>query len=308
MKTISAVSATVGAPSMARLQGATPPAWLGRSRWSLLGDVLRGSRRRWDRARQLGGLLLGFLRPSRVRLRLERLRALGHLTSIPTTSQILIAGRDQIILSASTETKMFYASQGIPWIFHNVRRFLSGPATVLDPVGLFSPRDTIIHHVLQTFHRHAIYDLVLLRAFPDGLEEMQRQADAMASGVHPHQRALASLIEDGSYHARLPGDVRAFRADPHEASRPLPAGLVGDPALMLAMDQFKDVRGFTDYAARLPVGPLDVLGAAAALVWNATLGALLPALRIGAARTRRIRIDCCDPDLVARYGLAGTTP
>jgi len=286
---------------MARLQGATPPAWLGRSRWSLLGDVLRGSRRRWERARQLAGLLLAFLRPSRVRDRLERLRALGHLTAIPTTSQILIAGRDQIVISASAETKMFYESQGIPWIFHNVRRFLSGPATVLDPVGLFSPRDTIIHHVLQTFHRHAVYDLVLLRAFPDGLDEMERQAAEMAAGTHPHQRALGSLIEDGSYHARLPGDVRAFRADPLAPTRPVPPGLVSDPVLMLAMDQFKDVRGFTDYAARLDVGPLDVLGAAAALVWNATAGALWSGLRVVAGR---IRIDCCDPELVARYGLA----
>jgi len=293
-------TATAEAPSMARLQGATPPAWLGRSRWSLLRDVLRGSRRRWERARQLAGLLLAFLRPARVRDRLERLRALGHLTSIPTTSQILIAGRDQIVISASAETRMFYESQGIPWIFHNVRRFLSGPATVLDPVGLFSPRDTIIHHVLQTFHRHAVYDLVLLRAFPDGLDEMERQAAEMAAGTHPHQRALASLIEDGSYHARLPGDVRAFRADPLAPARPVPPGLVDDPVLMLAMDQFKDVRGFTDYAARLDVGPLDVLAAAAALLWNATAGALWSRLRVVAGR---IRIDCCDPELVARYGL-----
>jgi len=296
---------------MASLQGATPPAWLGRSRWSLLGDVLRGSRRRWERARQLGGLLLAFLRPSRVRDRLERLRALGHLTAIPTISQILIAGRDQIIISASAETKMFYESQGIPWIFHNVRRFLSGPATVLDPVGLFSPRDTIIHHVLQTFHRHAVYDLVLLRAFPDGLDEMERQAAEIAAGTHPHQRALASLIEDGSYHARLPGDVRAFRADPLAPARALPAGLVDDPVLMLAMDQFKDVRGFTDYASRLRVGPFDVLSAAAALVWNGTVGALWSGLRVGAgrgSRNRQIRIDCCDPELVARYGLSSPSP
>jgi hypothetical protein len=277
----------------------------------LLGDVLRGSRRRWDRARQLGGLLLAFLRPSRVRDRLERLRALGHLTAIPTVSQILIAGRDQIIISASAETKMFYESQGIPWIFHNVRRFLSGPATVLDPVGLFSPRDTIIHHVLQTFHRHAVYDLVLLRAFPDGLDEMERQAAEMAAGTHPHQRALASLIEDGSYHARLPQDIRAFRTDPLAPARALPAGLVDEPVLMLAMDQFKDVRGFTDYASRLDVGPFDVLSAAAALVWNGTLGALWSGLRVGPGRNNRIRqiqIDCCDPELVARYGLSAPSP
>jgi hypothetical protein len=287
----------MGMTSMAELQRATPPAWLGRPRLGLLADVLRGSRRRWERTRQLVGLVLGMLAPNRVRRRLERLRALGHLSSIPTTAQILVAARDQIILSASAETKLFYASQGIPWVFHNLRRFISGPATMLDPAGFFSPRDTIIHHVLQTFHRHPVYDLVLLCGFSDGLDEMERQAAQVQAGTHPHQRALASLIEDGSYHARLVGEIRAFRADPLGRPRPIPAGLVDDPVLMLAMDQFKDVRGFTDYAARLPVGPLDALGAWLAVGWNATLGAVLH-LRLGAGR---VRVESCDPELVARH-------
>jgi hypothetical protein len=288
--------------SMAELQSATPPAWLGRQRLGLLADVVRGSRRRWERTRQLVGLLRGMLGPGLVRRRLERLRALGHVTSIPTTSQILVAARDQIILSASAETKLFYASQGIPWVFHNLRRFISGPATMLDPAGFFSPRDTIIHHVLQTFHRHPVYDLVLLRGFPDGLDEMDRQAAQLQAGTHQHQRALASLIEDGSYHQRLVDEIRAFRADPLAPARPIPAGLVDDPVLMLAMDQFKDVRGFTDYAARLPVGPFGALGAWLGVGWNATLGAALH-LKLGAGR---VRVACCDPDLAARH-LGGST-
>ena len=290
--------------SMAELQSATPPRWLGRSRWALLADVLGGSRRKGERLRQFLGLLGALLRPGRVRARLERLRDLGHLSALPTTSQILVAARDQIILSASAETKLFYASQGIPWVFHNLRRFLSGPATVMDPAGFFSPRDTIIHHVLQTFHRHPVYDLVLLRGFPDGLDEMARQADQLLAGTHPHQRALASLIEDGSYHARLPSEISAFRADPLAPARPIPEGLVDDPVLMLAMDQFKDVRGFTDYAARLKVGPLNALGAWLGVAWNGTVGAALPALRVGRAT---IRVDGCDPELVARHhGVAPT--
>lgn len=288
--------------SMAELQRATPPAWLGRSRLGLLADVVRGSRGQWERTRQLAGLVLGMLAPGRVRPRLERLRALGHVSSIPTTAQILVAARDQIILSASAETKLFYASQGIPWVFHNLRRFISGPATMLDPAGFFSPRDTIIHHVLQTFHRHPVYDLVLLRGFSDGLDEMERQALQLQVGTHPHQRALASLIEDGSYHPRLVDEIRAFRAAPLAPARPVPAGLVDDPRLMLAMDQFKDVRGFTDYAARLPVGPLDALGAWLAVGWNATLGAVLH-LKLAAGR---VRVECCDRDLVVRHlGVAG---
>jgi len=285
--------------NMAELQSATPPTWLGRSRLSLLRDVLVGSRIRWERARQLLGLLGAYLRPSRLRQRLERLRELGHIREVPSAAQILVAARDQIMLSASEETKLFYRSQGIPWVFHNVRRFLSGPATVLDPAGFFSPRDTIIHHVLQTFHRHPVYDLVLLRGFPDGLEEAERQAVEIRAGSHPHQRALASLIEDGSYHARLVDEVRAFRADPFVAPRPIPAGLVDDPALMVAMDQFKDVRGFTDYASRLRVGVGAAVAAWLGVAWNETLGGLLH-LKLG---PRQIRVDCCDPEIVARHSI-----
>jgi hypothetical protein len=291
------MNAGVPVSTMAEAQNATPPAWRGRSRLALLRDVLGGSGERWERTRQLGGLLLAFLRRGQLRRRLQRLRDLGHIRALPTIAQILVAARDQIILSASEETKLFYRSQGIPWLFHNFRRFLSGPATVLDPAGFFSPRDTIIHHVLQTFHRHPIYDLVLLRGFPDGLEEAERQAAQIRAGTHPHQRALASLIEDGSYHGRILDEVRAFRADPFVAPRPIPAGLVDDPLLMMGMDQFKDVRGFTDYAARLDVGAADALGAWLMVGWNETLGGLL---RVKGG-PQHVRVDCCDPEVVARY-------
>jgi hypothetical protein len=287
------------AESMAQLQHATPPRWQGRSRWALLADVLAGPRQAWDRLCQLVALIAGYLRPGLPRARLERLRALGHITDVPTTAQLLVAARDQMMLGASEETKLFYASQGIPWVFHNLRRFLSGPATMLDPVGLFSPRDAIIHHVLQTFHRHPVYDLVLLRAFPGGVEEMERQAEQIRAGTHPHQRALASLIEDGSYHARLVDDVRAFRADPFVAPRPIPPGLVADDNLMLAMDQFKDLRGFTSYAARLPARASGVLGAWLGVAWNETLGGPL-GMKLG---PRQVRVECCDPEIVARHQL-----
>jgi hypothetical protein len=285
--------------SMAEIQGATPPAWRGRPWWSLLADVLGGwchRRQMKDRVGQLAGFVAALFRPRLVRARLERLRALGHVEAVPNTAQLLLAARDQMMLGASEETKLFYRSQGIPWVFHNLRRFLSGPATMLDPIGLFSPRDALVHHVLQTFHRHPVYDLVLLRGFPDGLEQMERQAEQMRAGTHPHQRALASLIEDGSYHARLVGDVRAFRADPSIPARPLPAGLVDDPDLMLAMDQFKDLRGFTNYAARLHASMPAAVGAWLLVAWNETLGA---ALRVKLGRGR-LRVECCDPDVVAR--------
>ncbi len=282
---------------MAEVQGATPPSWIGRSWWRLLADVVGGWRQNGTKLLQLSSLLAAFLRPSLVRRRLERLRGLGHIDAIPSWSQLLVAGRDQIMVSASEETKIFYRAQGIPWIFHNVRRFLAGPATMLDPVGLFLPRDAIVNHVLQTFHRHPVYDLVLLRAHEQGMEEMARQADQIVAGTHPHQRALASLIEDGSYHARLPGEIAAIRADPHIEARAIPVGLVDDAHMMLAMDQFKDIRGFTSYAARLNVSAGDAIRAWLFVAFDETLGSLIR-VKLG---PRKIELDACDPEIVARH-------
>jgi hypothetical protein len=202
-----------------------------------------------------------------------------------------------MIGSAAAETKLFYRSQGIPWVFHNFRRFVSGPATMLDPIGLFSPRDAVVQHVLQTFHRHPLYDLVLLRAHDDGVEAMAAQARQIVEGTHPHQRALASLIEDGAYHTRLPRDIAAFQADPLEPARPIPVGLVNDADLMLAMDQFKDIRGFARYAGRLRVGIGGAIAAWLAAGFDETIGELI-GRKLG---PRRIRIEACDPDLVDRH-------
>jgi hypothetical protein len=282
---------------MAERQGATPPAWLGRPRWRLLADVVGNFRQNRDKAWQLLGLFGALLRPRVVRRRLERLRALGYVDTVPTVAQLLMAGRDQMIVGAAAETKIFYKSQGIPWIFHNLRRLLAGPATMLDPIGLFSPRDAIVEHVLQTFHRHPVYDLVLLRAHEGGVEEMARQADQLAAGKHPHQRALASLIEDGAYHARLPRDIAAFAADPNAPARPLPEGLVADPELMLAMDQFKDIGGFARYASRLRVGLPRAIAAWLLVGFDETMGALI-GVELG---PRRIDHAACDPELLARH-------
>src|SRR5215510_4077537 len=113
-------SAVAHGRSMAETQGATPPAWIGRSRWRLFRDVVGGLRQNWDKLRQLIALLLAYFRPELVRGRLERLRALGHVDATPTIAQLLVAGRDQMMVSAVEETRLFYRSQGIPWIFHNL--------------------------------------------------------------------------------------------------------------------------------------------------------------------------------------------
>jgi hypothetical protein len=283
--------------SMAEIQGATPPAWLARPRRRLLADVIGGVRQNWDKLVQLASLIAATFRPALVRRRLERLRQLGHIDEVPTIPQLLVAGHDQMIAGAAAETKLFYRSQGIPWVFHNLRRFVSGPATMLDPIGLFAPRDALIEHVLQTFHRHPIYDLVLLRAHDGGVEALEREARQVLDGTHPHQRALTSLIEDGSYHARLPADIATFEEATRAPARPIPPDLVDDPELMLAMDQFKDVAGFVRYASRLRVGFADGVRAWLAVGFDETLGALL---RVKLGR-RIVEHAACDPELVTRY-------
>jgi len=293
--------------SMATHQGALPPQWRGRSRWWLLKAVAGGWAQNRDKIVQLLSFFGALMRPRVVRQRLERLHRLGHIDEQPRVAQMLIAARDQMLLAAADETRLFYESQGIPWFFHNLRRFISGPATVIDPVGLFSHRDAIIHHVLQTFHRHPLYDLVLLRAHgrpneaaDSGPAHMLRQVEQLCAGIHPHQRALTSLIEDGGYHERLLRDVQAFVADPQMPARPLPAGLVPDAALMLGMDQFKDVRGFMRYAKRVRGRFSDVVLAWCQVLWNETVGRVLSA-RWGPGA---VDISACDADLVRKHQLS----
>src|SRR5262249_42442997 len=79
--------------TMAARQGAPPPAWLGRPRWRLLLDVLGGIRANVDKLVQLVGLLAAYVRPSVLRARFERLRALGHIDVVPTWAQAVLAGR-----------------------------------------------------------------------------------------------------------------------------------------------------------------------------------------------------------------------
>ena len=97
---------------------------------------------------------------------------------------------------------------------------------------------------------------------------MRTQLAQLETGTHVHQRSLDSLVEDGSYHDRLRRDVAEFIDNPWVQPRDIPDGLVQNAHLMLAMDQFKDIRGYTNYASRLQVGPLHVLQAFVHLIVN----------------------------------------
>src|SRR5687768_2880112 len=103
-----AAAATASGHGMAQTQGATPPPWLGRSRWRLLADAIGGARQNWDKLCQFVSLVVAYFRPALIRRRLQRLRALGHVDTEPTIAQLLVAGRDQMMVSAAEETRLFY--------------------------------------------------------------------------------------------------------------------------------------------------------------------------------------------------------
>ena len=66
---------------------------------------------------------------------------------------------------------------------------------------------------------------------------------------------------------------------------------------MLAMDQFKDIRGFVAYAARLRVGWATAIGAWLAAGFDETVGSWL-GIKLG---PRQVVLAACDPQLAARY-------
>jgi hypothetical protein len=249
----------------------TPPDWAGLNRTQLLRPLLGG----WvTKGRTFGTVLSSYGRRTQTQTRLERLRERGYIQDVPNHWQLLVAGQHMMLGVLSDETRIWYEQRGIAFTFHNFRRFVDHPASMIDPVGLFLDRDTIIHHVLQSTHRHPVYDMQLLAAHEGGLEELARRIARVNEGTDEAQAQLEVLVEDPEYHQRLQKQVTEFIASPLFRAPKCDIEHVTDPIMKLAMDQFRDVWGFTSYAARLDVGRRDVLHAAGEEVYKATAGRL----------------------------------
>lgn len=211
-----------------------PGAWAGKSR----------------RAMRTAGL---WVDRRELRRRLEQLQARGYIEQIPSAAQLGVGGLDMLRYFISPGARSYYETRGINFTFHQVLRFLDDPVSVIDPVGLLSERDTIVGHLLQVVHANPLYDVQLLEMFPDGVDELERQIEAMLAGTHPRQQTIGAIVEDPDYHRQLLDWLRAWRRDPDVPEMRRDSGEIQqDPDFILAEETFGTLPGFFWYANRLP--------------------------------------------------------
>jgi hypothetical protein len=230
------------------------------SSWQLLRSAVGGPREIAGKLRRIGRSLRLWLGPAEIQRRLSRLEALGIVRRRPTRLQLAFGGLDMFRWVITPAARDYYEQRGISFGFHQLLRFLDDPMSMVDPTGLLSDRDTIVGHVMQVVHLNPVYDLQLIQMFDDGLEDFERQVEAMLAGTHPRARSIGAIVEEPGYHARLLDYVRRYRAD-RAAAPPVREvrGLRSDPAYAAAERTFATLTGFTDYCARLPAGLVPLL-------------------------------------------------
>lgn len=172
-----------------------------------------------DKLRSLADALTHYGREDLVRARLERLRSLGHIHTIPNRLQRIVGALDMMRFFIVPAAADYYAEKGLDFRFHQLLRFLDDPASLIDPTGFNSTRDNIIGHVMQVVHANPEYDFQLLDTWEDGMAEMEAQIRAVLDGTHPRAQSLLSIVEEPDYHACLLEHVRAYRRDPHGSQR-----------------------------------------------------------------------------------------
>lgn len=216
-------------------------------------DAIRG---KIERARYA---LRNYMNPERVEPRLNNLRALGYLGDDPNRTQLVFGAIDMFRFFIVPCAADYYESKNITFGFHALLRFLDDPASMMDPTGFMSHRDAIIGHLLQVTHADPVYDLQLLAAIPDGLDELERQIEAMIDGTHPRAESIGAIIEDPEYHARLLDHVREFKADPAGCKPLLRENVEANPRFAAIAETFGDLPSAIGYFASLPDKPLAAL-------------------------------------------------
>ena len=206
-----------------------------------------------------GYALANYANPRRIAPRLGRLRRLGYLGAIPNRTQLIFGSLDMFRFFIIPCAADYYDRKDISFVFHALLRFLDDPATMMDPTGFLSHRDAIIGHLMQVTHADPIYDLQLLAAIPDGLEELEHQLEQILDGTHPRAESIGAIIEDPDYHRRLLDHVREFRADPAACKPLLRENVADNPHFAHIAATFGDLPSAIGYFASLPDRPAKAL-------------------------------------------------
>jgi len=221
----------------------------------LIVQAIGGPRQLAGKLRRLARTLRLYVDRSEIDRRLRTLESKGYVSSRPTRLQILFGGFDMLRFVIEPASRDYYRQKGISFGFHQLLRVLDDPVSMVDPTGFLSDRDTIVGHVMQVVHLNPVYDLQLIQMFPDGLEDFERQVQAMVDGTHPRHATIGAIVEDPDYHARLLDYVRRFRSDP---TAPPPVRqeqtLRNDPHFSAAERTFATLPGFIRYCHTLPLG------------------------------------------------------
>lgn len=205
--------------------------------------------------RRLASALSQYANAPALDARLERLQRLGHIERIPTRMQLVVGSIDMLRFWISPAAADYYAQRGIDYTFHQVLRFLDDPSSMVDPTGFLSTRDNIIGHLMQVVHANPAYDLQLLESHEGGLEELERQIEAMIAGTHPRAASIGAVVEEAGYHARLLGFVREYRLH-RDADAPIRDNIAADPRWREIERTFGTLPRAMAYFAKLPKTPL----------------------------------------------------
>jgi hypothetical protein len=232
---------------------------LGAPPWRLVVAAIGGPRALAGKAGRLVRTGRLWLDRREIQRRLRTLAERGYIDEQPGAWQVFFGGFDMLRFVIEPASRDYYRQKGISFGFHQLLRVLDDPVSMIDPTGFLSERDTIIGHVMQVVHLNPVYDLQLLEMFPDGLDELERQVEAMIDGSHPRARTIGAIVEDPGYHARLLDYVRRYRQDP---TSPPPVReeqtLRADPRFVAAERTFATLPGFVRYCAKLPKQPLTL--------------------------------------------------
>jgi len=234
-------------PEPARSRRQSEPAW------RLLREAAGGPLDMAAKAARLGRTLRLWFDGAEIERRLSRLEALGFIEKRPRRAQLFFGALDMLRFVIEPASRDYYRQRGLSFGFHQLLRWLDDPVSLVDPTGFLSERDTIVGHVMQVVHLNPVYDLQLIQMFEDGLEDFERQVQAMVDGTHLRARTIGAIVEDPDYHVRLLEYVRRYRVNPE--TPPLvreEQTLRVDPNFAAAERTFATLPGYVAYCNRLP--------------------------------------------------------